>query len=328
MGPWPNDPLGPQARAAADIYWIMFIAAVIVLVIVDGGLIFAGFKFRARPGHTAKQFHGHNLLELVWTIVPTIMVISFSVLSFEKLNFMNDTRTNAEMTIKVEGTQWTWVYSYPEEQRFKAADGTYLQAAEELHIPVDTKVRLELSSKDVIHSFWVPNIGGKKDAVPGRPTEMWIQADRPGTYKGQCFEFCGTGHADMLVTLVVHPKADYANWVTGALVEYNRANSEETKRGRELFISLPCAGCHTIKGTRAGGKVGPELTYVASKPSIAGGLLSPVNEANLTKWIQNPPAVKPGTVMPKLDLSAEQITDLVNYLLTLKCPTNPTAKCP
>jgi cytochrome c oxidase subunit II len=296
----------------------MFIAAVIVLVIVDGGLIFAGIKFRARPGHVAKQFHGHNLLELVWTVVPTIMVISFSVLSFQKLNFMNDSRTGAEMTIQVVGQQWTWIYDYPKEDRFKLADGTYLRGAEELHIPVNTKVLLELSATDVIHSFWVPNIGGKKDAVPGRPTELWIEADRPGTYKGQCFEFCGTGHADMLVTLVVHPKADYAGWLSQAIVEANRINSPETRAGRELFISLPCAGCHTIQGTIARGKVGPDLTHVASQKSIAGGLLSPVDEANLTKWLQNPPAVKPGTLMPRLELSPEQIRDLVSYLLTLK----------
>jgi cytochrome c oxidase subunit 2 len=318
MGPWPNDPLGPQARAAADIYWIMFIAAVIVLVIVDGGLIFAGIKFRARPGHVAKQFHGHNLLELVWTVVPTIMVISFSVLSFQKLNFMNDNRTGAEMTIQVVGQQWTWIYDYPKEDRFKLADGTYLRGAEELHIPVNTKVLLQLSATDVIHSFWVPNIGGKKDAVPGRPTEMWIEADRPGTYKGQCFEFCGTGHADMLVTLVVHPKADYAGWISQAIVEANRLNSPETRAGRELFLALPCQGCHTITGTIARGKIGPNLTHVASQKSIAGGLLTPVDEANLTKWLQNPPAVKPGTLMPRLELSPEQIRDLVSYLLTLK----------
>jgi cytochrome c oxidase subunit 2 len=318
MGPWPNDPLGPQARASADIYWIMFVAAIIVLVIVDGGLLFAGFKFRARPGHTAKQFHGHNFLELVWTVVPTIMVISFSVMSFEKLNFMNDNRTGVEMTIPTEGQQWSWLFHYPKEDRFKLIDGSYLTVGEELHIPVDTKVLIQLSSKDVIHSFWVPNIGGKKDAVPGRATELWIQADKPGTYKGQCFEFCGTGHADMLITLVVHPKAEYATWIRDALVVANRAIDPATQKGRELFLSLPCAGCHTVKGTPASGKVGPDLTHIASKKSIAGGALTPVNEENLTKWLKNPPAVKPDTKMPNLGLSDAQVHDIVQWLLTLK----------
>ena len=318
MGPWPNDPLGPQARASADVYWIMFIAAVIVLVIVDGGLIFAGLRFRDRPGHVAKQFHGHNFLELMWTVVPTIMVISFSVLSFQKLTFMNDTRNGAQMTLDVQGQQWSWIFNYPKEDRFKLKDGSYLSAGEELHIPVNTKVLLQLSSKDVIHSFWVPNIGGKKDAVPGRPTELWIQADRPGTYKGQCYEFCGTGHADMLITLVVHPTDEYASWLSGAIAEADRLRDPATTKGRETFLSLACAGCHTVKGTAASGKVGPDLTHVASKPSIAGGALSPVNEENLTKWISNPPAVKPGTLMPNLGLPPDQIHDIVQWLLTLK----------
>jgi len=318
MGPWPNDPLGPQARSSAEIYWIMFVAAIVVLAIVDGGLIYAGIKFRDRPGHSAKQFHGHNVLELLWTVIPTIMVISFSVLSFERLNIMNDT-TNAGMTVNVQGQQWTWLMSYPKEDRFKLNDGTYLQAAQELHIPVNMKVRIALSSKDVIHSFWVPNIGGKKDAVPGRNTDLWIQADKPGTYKGQCFEFCGTGHADMLITLVAQTPDDYATWLKGALVEANRGTDPATKKGRETFLSLACVGCHTVQGTVAAGKVGPELTHIASKKTgIAGGAGGPVNEENLTKWIKNPPAVKPGTLMPNLNLSDEQIHDIVQWLLTLK----------
>ena len=295
----------------------MFVAAIIVLVIVDGGLIFAGLKFRDRPGHTAKQFHGHNFLELVWTVVPTIMVISFSVLSYQKLTFMNDF-SGAEMTLQVQGQQWSWLFNYPKEDRFKLLDGSYLVVGEELHVPVNTKVLLELSSKDVIHSFWVPNIGGKKDAVPGRPTQLWIQADKAGTYKGQCFEFCGTGHADMLITLVVHEKDQYAAWIKDAVTESNRLLDPATKKGRETFLSLACVGCHTVKGTTAAGKVGPELTNVASHKSFAGGVLSPVNEENLTKWLKNPPAVKPGTLMPNLNLSDEQIHDIIQWLLTLK----------
>jgi cytochrome c oxidase subunit 2 len=316
-GPWPNDPQGPQARSIAELYWIMFVAAVIVLAIVDGALVYSGIRFRERPGHVAKQFHGHNLLELTWTVVPTIMVVSFSVLSWQKLDFINNTRGDAQMVIQAQGAQWVWTFSYPHEDRFKTTEG-YLQTSEELHVPVGMKVRIELSSKDVIHSFWVPSIGGKKDAVPGRATEVWIQADRPGTYKGQCLEFCGDGHADMLITLFAHPQSEYATWISDAIKEVNRASAPETRRGRETFLSLACVGCHTVKGTIANGKIGPELTHVASKKSIAGGVLSPVNEENLKKWIKNPPAVKPGTQMPNLGLSDDQINDIVQWLLTLK----------
>src|SRR6266542_783406 len=280
-GPWPNDPQGPQARAISELYWIMFAAAVVVLAIVDGAIIYSGIKFRERPGHVAQQFHGQNLLELTWTVIPTLMVVSFSVLSWQKLDFINNTRSgDVGMVIQAQGAQWSWTFSYPHEDRFKLLEG-YLQTGEELHIPVGMKIRIELSAKDVIHSFWIPSIGGKKDAVPGRATELWIQADKPGTYKGQCLEFCGDGHADMLITLA-------------------------------------CVGCHTIDKTTAQGKIGPNLTHLMSKKSIAGGALSPVNEENLTRWVSNPPAVKPGTLMPNLGLSQQQVHDIVLFLQTLK----------
>jgi cytochrome c oxidase subunit 2 len=202
---------------------------------------------------------------------------------------------------------------------FKLPDGTVLQAGEQLDIPVGQKIKLELTSKDVIHSFWVPNIGGKKDAVPGHTTTMWIQADQPGTYKGQCFEFCGDGHADMLITIVAHPQAEYAAWAKTAVEDAARASSPETKAGRDAFLAGPCAGCHTVKGTTAAGKVGPELTHIASKPNIAG-VLSPVNQENLTKWVHNAPSFKPGILMPKFDgvLPDQQIDQIVQWLLTLK----------
>lgn len=317
-GPWPNDPQGPVARSIADLYWIMFVAAVVVLAIVDGAIIYAGIKFRERPGHIAQQFHGHNMLELTWTVIPTLMVVSFSVLSWQKLDFINNTRGgDVGMVIHAEGSQWQWTFSYPQEERYKLLEG-YLRTSEELHIPVGMKVRIELSAKDVIHSFWVPSVGGKKDAVPGRATDLWIQADRPGTYKGSCLEFCGDGHADMLITLVAHTPSDYAAWIPEAVREANIPLDPNTKVGRELFLSQACAGCHKIQNTTAAGKIGPELTHLMSKPSIAGGVLSPVNEANLKRWIADPPAVKPGTLMPKLPLSEQQVNDIVLFLQTLK----------
>ena len=320
QGPWTNDPQGPIAASIAELYWIMFVAAVVVLAIVDGAIIYAGIRFRERPGHVAKQFHGHNMLELTWTVIPTLMVVSFSVLSWQKLDFINNSRGgDVGMVVRAEGVQWSWNFSYPQEDRFRLKDGSYLTDAQELHIPVGTKVRIELSAKDVIHSFWVPSVGGKKDAVPGRATDLWIQADRPGTYKGQCLEFCGDGHADMLITLVVHSAPEYAQWITEAKVRAERFTSEETKRGRELFRQLACAGCHTVQGLTGGKFPGaPELTHVASKPSIVGGLLTPVNEENLRRWISNPPAVKPGTAMPNLGLSEQQVNDLVQFLLVLE----------
>lgn len=316
--PWVNAPMGPVAREIQPVYWILFAAAVVVLVIVDGGIIYSAIRFRERPGHLAKQFHGHNMLELTWTVIPTAMVIFFTVISFQRLQFINDTRTGAQMTIQAEGVQWAWNYKYPEEDRFRLKSGKYLTGAEDIHVPVGTKVRIELSSPDVIHDFFVPAIGGKKDAVPGRKTELWIQADRPGVYKGQCAEFCGDGHADMLIVLHAHEPAEYAKWLAEAIDFANLLDDPETQRGRDVFRNNACVGCHVIRGL-SGGRVGPELTNIASKPNIAGvQSLSPVNVENLKKWISNPPAHKPGTQMPVVPLSETDLDALAKFLAVLK----------
>ena len=316
LPPWMSDPAGPVAREIAPLYWILFGCAVVVLAIVDGGLIYAGIRFRERPGVQAKQFHGHNLLELTWTVIPTLMVITFSFLSFQRLLVINDT-SHPGMTVNVIARQWTFTFEYPKEKMFTLADGSALQTAVDLHIPVNTKVKLELTSQDVIHAFYVPNLGGQKDAVPGRTTTLWIQADHPGTYRGQCAEFCGKGHADMLINVIAQTKADYAKWAADAVAKANLVNNPATKQGRELFLSLACAGCHTVAGTTAKGTIGPELTHIASKKDILG-ILSPVNAANLHKWIKTPQELKPGTDMPDLGLDDATIDKIVNWLLTLK----------
>ena len=316
-GPWANDPRGPVAKTVADLYWLMFIIAVIVLAIVVGALVVAGIRFRERPGHVARQYHGHNVLELIWTVVPTLIVVSLAVLSFQRLLYINDVNSDTAMTVNVEGKQWVWSYSYPNEAQFKLSDNTYLQGAEELHIPVGQKVKLALHSKDVIHSFFIPGLGGKKDAVPGRDTALWIQADQAGTYKGQCTEFCGDGHADMLITVVAQDPQDYAKWIQGAVAQANLFNDPAVKQGKELFTSLACAGCHTVKGL-TGGKVGPDLTDIArtTNPRTIAGVL-PVNLANLEKWITNPKAVKPSTAMPNLGLDAATVDAIAKFLMTL-----------
>jgi cytochrome c oxidase subunit 2 len=228
------------------------------------------------------------------------------------------------MTIKAEGKQWVWSFQYPNDPAFKLNNGTYLTAAEELHIPAGQKVKIELSSVDVIHSFYIPKLGGQKDAVPGRATEMWIQADRPGTYAGQCVEFCGTGHADMLITVVAQNPADYTAWQDAAVKQANLFNDPAVAQGKQFFTTLACAGCHTIQGL-TGGKVGPDLTHLASQKTPLGGVAGlDVNEANLIKWVSNAPSLKPGIVMPVFSnkaggpLDDATILAIVKFLETLK----------
>lgn len=322
--PWMNDPQGPLSRSMADLYWLMFGAAVVVLAIVVGALVVAGIRFRERPGHQARQYHGHNLLELIWTVIPTLMVISFTVLSYQRLAYVNDVDSGNPMTIKAEGKQWVWSFQYPSEPKFKLDNGSYLTSAEEIHIPAGQKIKIELSATDVIHSFYVPKLGAHKDAVPGRNTAVWMQADRPGTYTGQCSEFCGTGHADMLITVVAQNPADYAAWADTAVKQANLFNDPAVAQGKQLFTSLACAGCHTVQGL-TGGKVGPELTRLMSKKTPLGGVAGlEVNEANLVKWVGNAPALKPGIVMPAFSnksggpLDDAAILAIVKFLETLK----------
>jgi cytochrome c oxidase subunit 2 len=322
--PWPNDPQGPLSRSMADLYWLMFGAAVVVLAIVVGALVVAGIRFRERPGHQARQYHGNNLLELIWTVVPTLMVIAFSVLSFQRLVLVNDVDSGTAMTIKADGRQWVWSFQYPSETRFQLNDKTYLSQQTELHIPAGQKVKIELSSQDVIHSFYVPALGSHKDAVPGRATAVWLQADRPGTFVGQCSEFCGTGHADMLITVVAQNPSDYDAWLATALKDANRFSDPAVAKGKQLFTTLACAGCHTIQGL-TNAKVGPDLTHIASQKTPIGGIAGlDVNEANLSKWISNAPSLKPGVVMPVFSnkaggpLDDATINSIVQFLLTLK----------
>src|SRR5258708_19743784 len=164
--PWPNDPQGPLARSIAAIYWLVFAVGVGVVEIVGGAVVVGGIRFRGRPGHAARQYHGNNLLELIWTIVPTLLVISFSVLSFQRLALVNDVDSGAAMTIKAEGKQWVWSFQYPADPKFQLKDKTYLSQPEELHIVAGHKVKIELSSVDVIHAFSVPNLTGQHNPLP------------------------------------------------------------------------------------------------------------------------------------------------------------------
>jgi len=315
--PWVNDPAGPVAREIVPLYWIMFAAAAVVLAIVLGALVYSGIRFRERPGHTAHQMHGHNLLELAWTVIPTIMVIAFSVLSFQRLLVLSDVQTNADMTIKVHARQWTFDFTYPDEPMFRTRDNSPLIVPQRVDIPVNTKVALEITSEDVIHSFHVTNLGGKIDAVPGRTTRLWLEADRVGEFKGQCFEFCGDGHADMLINVVVHPQSEYTAWAESAVAEANILLDPATAEGRELFRTLACAGCHTIQNLTAGRFPGaPDLTNLASRPQIAGVL--PMSLENLERWIANPQQEKPGTAMPDLNLDEETVRAISQFLITRK----------
>jgi cytochrome c oxidase subunit 2 len=216
------------------------------------------------------------------------------------------------LTIEVTGKQWWWEVRY-----LDSAPNRIVRTANELHLPVGQRVRLRLRSQDVIHSFWVPGLQGKIDMIPGRTNTFWLQADSAGAWRGQCAEFCGMQHAKMAFVVVAHSPDEFARWL-----ERERAPAPEPRdsaghAGRQAFLSSGCVLCHTVRGTSAQATAGPDLTHVASRRTLAAGEL-PNTRGNLFGWIANPQALKPGTKMPAVPMTRDQLHAITDYIGSLR----------
>jgi cytochrome c oxidase subunit 2 len=214
------------------------------------------------------------------------------------------------LEIKVISHQWWWEFNYQD---------SGVETADELHIPTGRPIRLHLLSDDVIHSFWVPQLGGKRDVVPGQMNELTLEAFVPGTYLGQCAEFCGLSHANMRFRVMVETPDQFASWEKSELSAQAVANqnaSPAATAGAKIFANSPCTTCHRIDGVSKG-YIGPDLSHFGTRTTLAGGILSNT-PANVAKWVTDPEAIKPGTQMPRLGLAGEQLNDLVAYLESLK----------
>jgi cytochrome c oxidase subunit 2 len=216
------------------------------------------------------------------------------------------------LTIDVTGQQWWWQVKYEND-----VPSQMVTTANEIHIPVGRVVQFKLRSNDVIHSFWAPNLHGKKDLVPGHIAAIWIRADRPGTYRGQCAEFCGYQHAHMAFTVIAEPEEQFNAWYGAQLQSAVSPATAQQLRGQQVFLSSTCIMCHRIQGTDAGGAVGPDLTHLASRQTIAAATLENTRE-HLASWILDSQAIKPGNRMPPNPLSAEDLQALLDYLQSLK----------
>jgi cytochrome c oxidase subunit 2 len=216
-----------------------------------------------------------------------------------------------ELTVDVTGHQWWWEIHYP-----GAGHEASVTTANEIHIPAGRRVRVRLTSRDVIHSFWVPALHGKMDLIPGRTTEIALQADRPGIHRGQCAEYCGTQHARMALWVIVDSPGDFAAWLDRERRPAAEPQEERARRGRAVFLAQSCAGCHAVRGTNVG-VGGPDLTHVASRRTLAAGTLDNV-PGNLAGWVADPQALKPGSLMPRVPLDAGELHALVAYLGTLR----------
>lgn len=312
------DPAGPNANRELGLYQLVFWVAVVVFVLVQGLVIIAIVRFRRRDGDDGKepvQVHGNTRLELGWTIAPALILVVLAVPSVATIFSLARAPKDKPLNVTIVGRQFWWQYHYTDRD-------TDFYTANELHIPVGRSVRITengtLGNADVIHSWWVPKLSGKTDNIPGRINKLTIKADKPGTYLGQCAEFCGLSHANMRLRVIAEAPADFQRWVAAQRKPGPPAPSDESTegQGRLLFAAKGCSGCHTVTGYSRG-KVGPDLTHVYSRQTFAGGIFD-MNATNLRRWLHNPPGEKPGARMPNLNLTPTEITQLIAYLQTLE----------
>lgn len=305
-------PEGPVARAQLFMTELSFWIMVFVSVVVASGLVYVIVKFRERPGQTGEppQVEGNHKLELAWTIGPIILLAILAVVTLQNNYALSGPSPKRDaLRVQVIGHQFWWEFDYP---------SLGLETANELHIPVGRPVDLLIQSSDVVHSFWIPELGGKLQAIPGRTNIMWFQADQPGIYSGACAEFCGTSHAFMHMAVDAQSPADFSKWVNGMQHPESQPVTALARKGYEVFGQVGCTACHSIAGTPyTYGHIGPNLTDLSDRLQIAAFTLANTPE-NLAIWLHNPPAVKPGTKMPNLHLAPAQIKALVAYLEALR----------
>ena len=329
------DTHGPVANREAGLFWFTLVVATIVFVIVEGVLIYSIIRFRERPNSpTPKQIHGNNTVEIIWTVAPSLFLFAVLIGTiYTMFGLAQPAGPNVE--VRVVGHQWWWEFDYVHEN-FTTAD--------ELVVPQGTTIQLDLESNNVIHSFWIPQLTGKTDVIPGHHNRMWFKADDLTTtpYRGECAEYCGSQHAHMDFNVTVLRQSDYMTWITTQQQAAVAKPTDPTAlAGQQLFLGAGnCQGCHGIVGVnlqgfndpKTQGLIGPNLTHFGSRRLIAGGVLSwdpstcqvvngklvNQNSCGLYQWLHDPQGVKPGNDMVIGQLSDTQIAQLVAYLESLK----------
>jgi cytochrome c oxidase subunit 2 len=305
------DPHSHAEHRISVLWWVMMTGAWIGFGVV-GTLLLLGWLRRNRP---SLPFGGGERAATGLVIglgigVPIIVLSTLFVWSdiFVIRSTAAPSRSSTSLTIRVSGHQWWWEARYP---------GTNVVTANEIHIPTKTRVNVVGTTSDVIHSLWVPELNRKIDLIPGRTNRVLLYADRPGTYAGQCAEFCGLQHAHMTVFVVAQPPSQFRSWLRDIAAPARAPTGADAVRGEQVFLDEACSGCHQIRGTPARGQVGPDLTHVASRTTLAAGAI-PNDPKHLADWIRDPQDDKPGSKMPGLQLKPAELRALVAYLEGLR----------
>jgi cytochrome c oxidase subunit 2 len=316
------DPASAPALSIRNLTILVLAITGAIFVIVEGVLIYSLMRFRGRAGSAEPpQVYGSQPIEIAWTAAPAlivfvIMLVTARTLGELQANPQDPPAGSKPLHVTVIGRQWWWEFDY---DRY-GDENLGFATANELHVPVGTDgvprpVYLTLKSADVCHSFWVPRLAGKTDLIPGRTNTMWFQPDKPELYLGQCAEYCGTQHANMLLRVYAETAEDFERWLSDqkAPAERNPAGTE----GRGVFLGQSCVNCHRIRGTPAAGTYAPDLTHLMSRKTLAAGMI-PNTPEQLRDWVQDPQKIKPGCLMPAFGLSASERDQIVSYLLTLR----------
>jgi cytochrome c oxidase subunit 2 len=308
-------PESTPAKAIVDLSRLVLSITAVIFIVVAGLLAYAIVKFRARPADADRepaQVYGSTQIELAWTIVPILTVLVLFAATARVIHAIQDApKPPSAVEVTVIGHQFWWEYRYP-------ASGVV--TANELHVPVTDPSRprptfLTLVSADTDHSFWIPQLAGKIDLIPNRVNRLWMDPRRPGTFLGQCAQYCGTQHAKMLQRVSVDTPDDFDAWVRA---QQQPATEDESARdGRRVFETTACINCHTVRGTAANGRFGPDLTHFMSRATLASGAAANTPE-NLRLWLTDPDAIKPGSLMPAMKLSDGELDALVRYMLSLR----------
>jgi cytochrome c oxidase subunit 2 len=307
----------PLATPAESVYHLSLLVLGVcaaIFLVVAGLLTFTIARFRRKTddGNEPAQVYGSNRIEVAWTVIPILIVFVLTMATARVVVAIQNKHAPADaLQGTVIGHQWWWEIRYPD---------LGIVTANELHVPVSTTANpaltfLKLESADVAHSFWVPQLSGKTDLIPNRTNSMWIDPRQEGTFLGNCAEYCGTQHANMLLRVIVQSPIDFEKWV--AVQKLAASHDSRIEAARSTFLSLSCVNCHTVSGTPASGTFGPDLSHLMRRDTLGAGAI-PNKPENLRAWVKDPQAIKPGNLMPNMQLDSRELNEVVTYLSSLK----------